>query len=205
MGATIVTGTDHPAVVDTRALHAAESLGRVESLAALVEAKDAETGRHLYRSALLASACLESIDPYLAMEQEILFGFVLHDVGKVAVPDRILKKPGPLSSAEWSMMRRHPENGVQIAERSGFTSLTTDVILAHHERWDGAGYPFGLIRTEIPLSARVFAVADSYDAMTSRRPYRPALSKSAAKAVIAAGAGTRFDPQVVTAFLDLLS
>lgn len=204
MGATIAIGTDR-AAGNAEALHPAEALGRVESLAALVEAKDAETARHLYRSALLASACLEAVDPYLAMDREIVFGFVLHDVGKVAVPDRVLKKPGPLSAAEWAMMRRHPENGVRIAERSGFTSRTTEVILGHHERWDGGGYPFGLMRTEIPLSARVFAVADAYDAMTSRRPYRPALARSGAKAVIAAGAGTRFDPEVVAAFLNLLA
>ena len=177
----------------------------VDSLAASVEAKDAETGKHLYRSALLASACLESIDPWLATRQEIIYGFVLHDVGKIAIPDRILKKPGPLTAPEWSMMRRHPQVGVMIVQPAAFPSETIDVILTHHERWDGGGYPYGLMRTEIPLAARVFAVADAYDAMTSVRPYRPALARSAARAMIAAGAGTRFDPDVVAAFLQMLA
>lgn len=191
----------------TIALDAAADPGAgriVESLAAAVEAKDPDTGRHLYRSAFLANACLKSIDPAMAGREEVVFGFVLHDVGKIGIPDDILRKTASLTDAEWTIMRTHPEIGLEIVRPLGFDTLTTDVVAYHHERWDGLGYPYGLKGTEIPLAARVFAVADNYDAMTAERSYRPAMTKVQARADILRGSGTHFDPAVVEAFFSLI-
>ncbi|MGH2734452.1 MAG: HD-GYP domain-containing protein, partial [Actinomycetota bacterium] len=129
--------------------------------------------------------------------------FMLHDVGKIGVPDSILQKPGPLTSNEWVIMRSHPELGVKIVEPIGFSSTTTDIILRHHERWDGLGYPNGLRGLEIPLAARAFAIVDAYDAMTSNRPYRDAMTEDEAIAVIESERGRAFDPDIVDVFMSL--
>lgn len=178
-------------------------LATIEALATAVEAKDVATGRHVRRVKDLATRCMSAIDTDLARNEEISYGFVLHDVGKIGVPDSILGKQGPLDAAEWDIMHTHPEMGMKIVEPLGFSSLTTDVILNHHERWDGSGYPAGLYRDEIPIAARVFAVADSFDAMTSDRPYRSALGKDSALERIEAGAGELYDPDVTEVFIDL--
>ncbi|MGH2694223.1 MAG: HD-GYP domain-containing protein [Actinomycetota bacterium] len=175
----------------------------IEALAAAVEVRDLATGAHLGRVARLASACMERVDASLAKNEEVSYGFTLHDIGKIGVPDAILNKPGPLSSDEWEIMRRHPEIGTKIVEPIGFPSSTTEVILCHHERWDGGGYPHGLRRDEIPISARVFSVSDAYDAMTSDRPYREAMPHEAALSLIQGEARRAFDPDVVDAFLGL--
>jgi HD-GYP domain-containing protein (c-di-GMP phosphodiesterase class II) len=130
---------------------------------------------------------------------------VLHDVGKIGVPDRILNKPGPLSNNEWGLMRQHPELGIRIVEPIGFSPTATDIILSHHEHWDGTGYPFGLNRGEIPLPARLFSVVDSYDAMTHDRPYRAAMATEDALQIIKAKSGTVYDPEIVDIFIDLSS
>lgn len=178
-------------------------LSTIEALAAAVEVRDLETGQHLRRVTSFAERCLEEIDADLAANEEVQFGFTLHDVGKIGVPDAILTKKGQLSDTEWKAMRRHPELGVKIVEPIGFSSAATDIILSHHERWDGDGYPFGLVQEEIPLTARVFAVADAYDAMTSDRPYRAAMAAGDALQVLAEHAGTQFDPEVVEVVIDL--
>ena len=131
------------------------------------------------------------------------YGFTLHDIGKIGVPDAILNKPGPLSEQEWEVMQTHPRLGCKIVEPLGFSSTATDVIMCHHERWDGSGYPLGLEREEIPITARAFAVADAFDAMTSDRPYRAALPKEAALATLSDEAGTSLDPDVVEVFISL--
>lgn len=183
-----------------------DRLGRiVEALAYAVEIKDAHTGQHMYRSALLASSCLEQIDYDLSLDEGVQFGFMLHDVGKIGVPDHILRKKGPLTAEEWDVMRAHPEMGLRIVEPMGFSPKTVDVILYHHERWDGGGYPFGLRGAEIPLAARVFAVVDAYDALTCERPYRSAIAKSAALSFIESEAGGRFDPRACEALFALIS
>jgi HD-GYP domain-containing protein (c-di-GMP phosphodiesterase class II) len=173
----------------------------IEALAAAVEARDRATGEHLDRVTSLAEECMDRIEPSLARNEEIAYGFTLHDVGKIGVPDAILNKRGPLDTDEWDIMRRHPEIGVRIVEPIGFSSATIDVILCHHERWDGSGYPHGLKGDEIPLAARVFAIADAYDAMTSDRPYRPAMSASDALEVLRVESGKAFDPGVVDIFI----
>ncbi len=179
-------------------------LATIEALAAAVEARDTGTGRHLKRVTDLATACLEKIDPALARNEEVAYGFMLHDVGKVGIPDAVLNKPGPLDEGEWETMRRHPEIGLRIVEPIGFSSNATDVILHHHERWGGGGYPNGLKGDEIPIVARAFSVADVYDALTSDRPYRAAWDQERTLELIGAESGARFDPAVVDTFIDLL-
>ncbi|MGH2748752.1 MAG: HD domain-containing phosphohydrolase [Actinomycetota bacterium] len=178
-------------------------LAVIEALAAAVEARDVITAEHLDRVTKLATDCMAAIDSGLAANEEVSYGFMLHDIGKIGVPDAILGKPGPLGTQEWDVMRRHPAMGVKIVEPIGFSSTTTDIILCHHERWDGTGYPNNLVGDEIPISARAFAVADTYDAMTSDRPYRSALSHEVALETITAGAGKAYDPDVVEIFIDL--
>lgn len=194
----------HHAVPDLQVQVGPSPSAVVESLASAVEAKDQATGSHLYRSAMLARACLGTLEPKLAASSEVTYGFILHDVGKIGVPESILMKPGPLTEGEWDIMRRHPEIGLGIVAPLGFDPLTTDVILSHHERWDGAGYPFGLAGEEIPFVARVFAVADGYDALTSDRSYRPGVRQEIATRWLASEAGKSFDPEIVAAFLRLL-
>jgi HD-GYP domain-containing protein (c-di-GMP phosphodiesterase class II) len=170
----------------------------VLALANAVEARDAYTGRHAQRVAAyglrIAHAAGVDVDP------QVEFGFLLHDVGKVAVPDAILFKPGPLSDAERALMVRHPQIGSEILRHIEFLDEAKVVVLHHHERWDGTGYPDGLAGEEIPLQARVFAVADTLDALTTDRPYRPAVGWADARQVIRAGSGTQFDPAIVAAY-----
>jgi HD-GYP domain-containing protein (c-di-GMP phosphodiesterase class II) len=170
----------------------------VLALANAVEARDAYTGRHAQRVAAyglrIAHAAGVDVDP------EVEFGFLLHDVGKVAVPDAILFKPGPLSDEEWALMVKHPQIGSEILRHIDFLEEAKVVVLHHHERWDGNGYPARLEREEIPLRARVFAVADTLDALTTERPYRAACGWAEARRVIQAGAGTQFDPAIVAAY-----
>lgn len=128
-------------------------------------------------------------------------GAILHDIGKIGIPDHVFKKPGSLTEEEWSLMRKHPELGYKILKGIPFLNPALDTVRYHHERFDGAGYPSKLVGHDIPLSARIFAVADTYDAMTSDRPYRKALSHQAAVSEISQLQNTQFDPIVVAAFL----
>ena len=178
-------------------------LATIEALAAAVEARDTGTGRHLRRVTELARSAMDRIDSGLANNEEVSYGFLLHDVGKVGIPDAVLNKPGPLDADEWSTMREHPEIGLRIVSPIGFSSAATDVILCHHERFDGTGYPRGLKNDEIPLTARVFSIADAYDAMTSDRPYRSAMPMEEALDAITAESGGRYDPELVDEFVAL--
>lgn len=178
-------------------------LATIETLASAVEVRDLCTGEHLKRVTHLALDCLSEIDPALAKNEEVSFGFMLHDVGKIGTPDAILQKPGPLTEEEWTIMRLHPEMGVKIVEPIGFGSTATEIILGHHERWDGKGYPNRIGRDEIPLAARTFAIADAYDAMTSDRPYRPAMDPRDGLQAIKEVSGTMYDPELVEVFVDL--
>ncbi|HYO60540.1 MAG TPA: HD domain-containing phosphohydrolase [Actinomycetota bacterium] len=175
----------------------------IEALAAAVEVRDAVTGQHLQRVTELATRCIDAVDPSLAQNEEVVFGFMLHDVGKIGVPDAVLNKKGPLDAAEKEIMRRHPELGVKIVQPIGFSPMATDVIMCHHERWNGEGYPYGLRREEIPIVARAFSVADAFDAMTSDRPYRAALPAEDSLQVLKDAAYTEFDPDIVEVFIDL--
>jgi HD-GYP domain-containing protein (c-di-GMP phosphodiesterase class II) len=135
--------------------------------------------------------------------ERIRLAGVLHDIGKIGIPDRVLSKPGPLDAEEWREMYTHPEIGARLLSRPEFDDLRA-WILAHHERPDGLGYPHALSEDEIPVEARILAVADAFEAMTADRVYRAALGEEAARAELEAGAGTQFDPQVVEAFLRAL-
>ena len=175
----------------------------VRALANAVEARDAYTGRHAERVAAygLAIAGSAGIDPrdWPGME----FGFLLHDVGKVAVPDAILFKPGALTDAEEAVMRTHPVVGWEILRDIDFLGDAKLVVRHHHERWDGTGYPDALRGEDIPLLARVFAVADALDALTTDRPYRAGTDLVTARREIEHGAGAQFDPAVIEAFCAL--
>ena len=175
----------------------------VRALASAVEARDAYTGRHAERVAAYGLAIAEIYGMRLGDEPQIEFGFLLHDVGKVAVPDAILFKPGPLTAAERLVMQQHPVTGSEIVRDIDFLGAARDVIRSHHERWDGTGYPDGLAGEEIPLYARLFAVADTLDALTTRRPYREASTIAEARATIDEGDATHFDPSVLAAFRSL--
>jgi HD-GYP domain-containing protein (c-di-GMP phosphodiesterase class II) len=175
----------------------------VRSMAYVVEAKDAYTGQHLERCRVYGNALMAAIG--VAEEfPDAEYGFLLHDVGKVGVPERILNKPGPLTAAEWRVMRTHPIIGYQILQGIPFMQTAAQVVRCHHEMWDGGGYPESLKSEEIPLPARVFQVVDAFDAMTTDRPYRASLGVERACAEIERMAGTQFDPDVCRVFVELV-
>ena len=177
-------------------------LETVRTLAFVVEAKDAYTGQHLERCRVYGVALLDALG-VAADYPDAEFGFLLHDAGKVGIPERILNKPGPLTAAEWRVMRTHPLIGHQMLADIPFMRTAAEVVRSHHEMFDGSGYPEGLKGKNISLAARVFAVVDAFDAMTTDRPYRAALSLDHAVAEIERMAGTQFDPEVVKVFLPL--
>jgi ribonuclease P protein subunit RPR2 len=171
----------------------------VEALATAIEAKDHTTGGHIERVRKLGLLLAAEIVPREARDPQMAYGFLLHDIGKLAVPDAILRAPGRLSDEQWTLMRRHPEEGVRMLSSVPFLDKALDVVRCHHERWDGGGYPKGLSGEEIPLWARIFAVVDALDAITAERPYRAARSYDAARDEIRLHSGTQFDPTVVEA------
>jgi HD-GYP domain-containing protein (c-di-GMP phosphodiesterase class II) len=172
----------------------------VRALSNAVEARDAYTGKHAERVAAYGLEIAYSLGLRLTERPELEFGFLLHDVGKVAIPDAILYKPGPLTDEERALMEQHPVIGSQIVSGIEFMDEAVAVVRSHHERWDGHGYPDRLAGEEIPLPARVFAVADVLDALTTERPYRPASPLCDARKMIAAEVGTHFDPSVIEVF-----
>ncbi len=177
----------------------------VQSMMSLLEARDFVTEGHSQRLqdlcgklGRLAGLSSSRLDDLTLLAQ-------FHDIGKISIPDQILFKPGPLSPEEWQQMRRHPEIGHRIARHIPDLSAVATLILHHHERWDGKGYPLGLAGEAIPLEARILALVDAYDAMTNNRPYRKALSQSQALAEIRKNRGLMFDPTLTDAFLSLFS
>ena len=173
----------------------------MEALARAIDARDPTTSGH---SARVAAVSLEIADAMRipAKDREALRrAALLHDIGKIGVEDKVLRKPGPLSEAEADDMREHPRIGFDMLKGLRFLQASLPGVLYHHERWDGAGYPTGLRGKAIPLPVRILAVADVFDALTSDRPYREGLNFEAATAAIRIEAGLQFDPDVVTAFL----
>ena len=171
------------------------------ALADALEAKDRRTGIHALRVQSYAIELTEALDPTLLDDQSLEHGFLLHDIGKIAIPDPILNKPGPLTEGELQTVRRHPLIGAEILQDVALLQGEgIHVVRSHHERWDGAGYPDGLAGDAIPLGARIFALADTLDAMTTDRPYRRARSWDEAIEEIMAQNGRQFDPRVVRAF-----
>ena len=173
----------------------------VRALTNAVEARDAYTGKHAERVAAYALEIGGAIGERWVGSSEIEFGFLLHDIGKVAIPDSILHKPEPLTAQERELIQQHPVIGWEIVRQVDFLGAASDVVRHHHERWDGDGYPDKLKAEKIPLTARVFAVADTLDALTTTRPYRPASPIEEARILIQEARGTQFDPAVVDAFM----
>jgi cyclic di-GMP phosphodiesterase len=173
----------------------------VGALASALESKDTGTRAHSQRVQLYATELARAVAPELVHEPATEYGFLLHDVGKIGIPDHVLQKPGPLTAEERRLMQTHTVLGEQML--GGVAFLRGEglrVVRSHHERWDGGGYPDGLAGDEIPLSARIFCVADTLDAMTSDRPYRKACPWTAARTEVARLTGAQFDPAVVDAF-----
>jgi HD-GYP domain-containing protein (c-di-GMP phosphodiesterase class II) len=174
-------------------------------LRTLIACYDHNTYAHAQRIVHLA----EAMGCYLRLCDESIrligLAALLHDVGKIGLPQTILNKPGPLNDEEWEIMRLHPEIGQQMLTLAGgvFQSLAP-IVLAHHERWDGCGYPAGLVGEAIPIAARILAVVDSYDAMTSYRPYQKTLSVAEAYAELRCCSGSQYDPRVIAAFFAVL-
>jgi ribonuclease P protein subunit RPR2 len=181
----------------------ASYLATVRALAVAIEAKDGYTGGHIRRVHDLTILLAGRVVPADVNDPQLSYGSLLPDIGKLTVPDAVLTKPGPLDDEEWAIMRRHPEEGVRILEAVAFLDRALDVVLHHHERWDGTGYPGGLAGDAIPIWARIFAIADTVDAMCSDRPYREGLPLEFAFAEIAEQAGSQFDPDCARALLDV--
>ena len=173
----------------------------VESLAEALDLREHETGLHSKRVA--AHTLLLAMEFYRDPDQlrEVYWGSLLHDIGKIGVPDAILLKPHRLNAEEWKVMQQHPQNGYRILQNMPFLALASQVVLCHEERFDGSGYPAGLKGDRIPLPARLFAVIDTLDAMTFDRPYRKAMPFDDARKEIMRMSGSQFDPLAVETFL----
>ena len=178
----------------------------VQRLGRAAEYKDNETGMHVIRMSHFSQLLALAAGCSPAWAEDLLNAAAMHDVGKIGIPDAVLRKPGPQDAAEWDTMRRHPEIGAEIIGEhpSGVPQLAREIALAHHEKWDGSGYPRGLAGEAIPLSARIVAIADVFDALTTRRPYKEPWPVQEAMNHIAAQAGKHFDPALVALFAPLL-
>ena len=172
----------------------------LEALGSALDTRDVGTEAHSRRVHGYSMATAKEFGVPEHQLSDIAHGVLLHDIGKIGIPDAILLKPGPLTPEEWKVMRRHPEIGRRLIESIPFLREAVPIVYHHHERWDGSGYPLGLKGEDIPLGARIFAVVDAYDAMTYDRPYSKAIAVEDAKAEIHRCAGTHFDPTVVQAF-----
>ncbi len=170
----------------------------IEALTSAVEARHAETQEHTQRIRDVALALSDALKLSPDARRRVQLGAILHDVGKIGVPDAILLKPGPLDEEEWRVMQAHTEIGTKLLSGIDFLQPALPVVRHHHERWDGSGYPAGLRGDEIPVEARIVALCDAFDAMTSDRPYRPAISVESACNEIASCSGTHFDPEMTT-------
>ncbi len=168
-------------------------------------AKDECTARHAFRVAKAAVALGEKLALDECQLRDLWLSAFLHDIGKVQIEDAILNKPAQLESSEQRVMKTHPERGFELLEKKGVSPRISAAVRFHHERWDGGGYPFGLEGEQIPLFSRIIAVVDAFDALANRRPYRQPLGIPDAAQVIAACAGTQFDPKVVKAFFLITS
>jgi putative nucleotidyltransferase with HDIG domain len=177
----------------------AEQLAAAMLLAETLDLRDVATARHSETVGRYAEQIARELRFEVARVERIRAAGILHDIGKLGIADAILHKPGPLDAHEWVEMKRHPEIGSRILEHANLRDIG-DWVLAHHERMDGAGYPEGMLGDAIPVEARILAVADAYEAMTSDRPYRQALPLEQARAELRRGAGTQFDADIVAVF-----
>lgn len=175
----------------------------MKSLGEAVARRDSETGAHNYRVTLIASAIGQSLNLKSHEMRSLIVGSLLHDVGKIAIPDAILLKKGSLTPEEMALMQTHVQHGEDIVQYDEWIREARDIISAHHERWDGTGYPRHLHSEQIPLNARIFAVADVFDALCSARPYKESLDFEESIAIMKRGRGSHFDPTILDCFLEL--
>lgn len=175
----------------------------LDALLAALDTRDTETEGHSERVAAYTMAMANRLKLSPTELADIERGALLHDIGKIGVPDSILYKPEPLTPQEWEIMKQHPAIGYRMCMKVDALRPAAPIVLHHHERWDGQGYPYGLAGEAIPLGARIFAIADTLDAMTSDRPYRKAMSFAEAREEIIRCAGTQFDPDMVKLFLEI--
>ena len=215
---------NHNAYLEAEVVRRTEELAAIQdvtilAMASLAETRDNETGNHIRRTQHFVRALAEQLKTHPSFAAyltdttiELLFKSApLHDIGKVGIPDRILLKPSRHTPEEFEIMKRHPTLGkeaIEAAEQAlgtpvAFLTLAKEIAFSHQEKWDGSGYPLGLIGEAIPISARLMAVADVYDALTSRRAYKEAMSHETALGIIAEGRGKHFDPDMVDAFLQV--
>src|SRR5690606_18569865 len=207
-----ITNPFNPPVVQARVrthlslVQAAEVLETrlqiIRSLGVAAEYRDNETGLHIVRMSHYAWRLAREVGYSEEAADELLRAAPMHDVGKIGIPDAVLLKPGPLDPAEWAIMRQHPEIGARIIgeHSASLLQLAATIALRHHEKWDGSGYPGGLAGEDIPHAARIVALVDVFDALTSVRPYKPAWSVEDAMAHIRQESGRHFDPALVEAF-----
>jgi putative nucleotidyltransferase with HDIG domain len=170
-----------------------------------LELRDKETEGHSRRVTEITVRLARKMGFSEAEITQVRRGALLHDIGKMGIPDAILHKPGPLTEEEWEIMRMHPVYAYELLKEIDFLAPALEIPYSHHERWDGSGYPRGLKGEEIPLSARIFAVVDVWDALLSDRPYRPAWPEEKVLAYLWEQAGTHFDPEVVRLFQELIT
>jgi len=175
----------------------------LEGWSCALDLRDKETEGHTQRVTDITLRLARAMNVSDTELIHVRRGALLHDIGKMGIPDSILLKPGPLTDEEWIIMRRHPVYALELLSPIPYLRPALDIPYCHHEKWDGSGYPRGLKEDQIPLAARIFAVIDVWDALTSDRPYRPAWTKERAMAFIREQSGTHFDPQVVEAFMHM--
>ncbi|MAG66659.1 MAG: two-component system response regulator [Pseudomonadales bacterium] len=178
-------------------------LNIVQALGMAAEYKDNETGLHVIRMSHFSRIIALEAGFSAEDAEELLHAAPMHDVGKIGIPDAILQKPGKLDADEWAIMQQHPDIGARIIGEhdASMLQMARRIALGHHEKWDGSGYPAGLAGTDIPIEARIIAIADVFDALTSERPYKRAWSVEDAVALIREQSGKHFDPHLVNCFL----
>ncbi|CAB1368158.1 HD-GYP domain-containing protein [Denitratisoma oestradiolicum] len=203
----ICGGVLYPVVVYLAADNEAKARDVLESHIAMMEAlgraiakRDSDTGAHNYRVAWISATLGEAAGLSGSTMQSLIAGSFLHDAGKIGIPDAILLKPGRLDDDEMATMRQHVALGEEIVSGAGWLDGAKDVVAAHHEKWDGSGYPRGLAGEDIPLAARVFAIADVFDALCSQRPYKAPLPFDETMEILGRGRGSHFDPQLLDRF-----
>jgi HD-GYP domain-containing protein (c-di-GMP phosphodiesterase class II) len=178
-------------------------ISMMQALGRAIARRDSDSGDHNYRVAWIAATLAEAVGLHGSRMQELIAGSFLHDAGKIGIPDAILRKPGKLSDAEMDVMRTHVTLGEEIVAGAGWLAGGKEVVANHHEKWDGSGYPRGLAGQDIPLVARIFAIADVFDTLCSQRPYKAPFALAAAMDILQQGAGSHFDPHLVKVFSGL--
>ena len=195
----------------TRELNAAlvmleeTALETIHRLAAAAECRDQYTGSHILRMSRYAEAIARKMGLDSGFVKALLYAASMHDIGKIGIPDKILMKPGKLDTKEWAIMQQHSVIGAKIlnGSKQDYMKLAEEIALTHHEKWDGTGYPQGLRGEHIPISGRIVAVADVFDALISERPYKPSLSTRESFTIIKNERGTHFDPDIIDAFIGI--